>query len=189
MILEPCNEIEGASKPQTLNREEYILDSNLSNRAAFNRFDYAADSSQFRISLESEAEVWLWRKFLHWLRGSYRTFYVPTFQDDLPGVTTADSNVFTAPDTDLTLLFGDPPDPRRNALRFEYDDGTILYRRITDIVDNVDTEQITVNLAVIAGTPKISFLQECRILGDTATFVHNRNDDVILTFRFRTILR
>ena len=108
--------------------------------------------------------------------------------DDIPGVTTAASNVFNADDTDLALLFGNPPDPRRNALRFIYPDGTILYRLITQVIDNVATEEITVNSAVDAGNPEIGYLQRARILGDTASFVHKREGDVELTFRFRTVL-
>ena len=187
-ILEFCNEVSGRGKTSQIVRAEYDLDSGLSNRIAFSQFPFGDNVSEFRISLYSAEEVWKWRTFLHYLRGSYGEFFVPTFTNDLPGVTTAASNVFSCVDTDLALLFGDPPDPRRNALRFIYPDGTILYRMITDIVDNVATEQITVNSAVNAGNPEIGYLQRARILGDTATFTHHREGDVDLVFRFRTVL-
>ena len=187
-ILEFCNEIRGSGKPSKLVRVEDSLDSGLSNRIAFNQFPFADNVSEFRITLDSAAEVWKWRTFLHFLRGSYNEFFVPTFTNDIPDVTTSASNVFSANNTNITLLFGNPPDPRRNAIRLIYPNGTILYRFITAIVDNVQTEQITVSSAVDAGNPEIGYLQRCRILGDTATFMHGREGDVLLTFRFRTVL-
>ena len=187
-ILEFCNEIRGAGKASRVVRFEDSLDSGLSNRIAFNQFPFADNVSEFSISLYSAAEVWKWRTFLHYLRGSYGEFFVPTFTNDLPGVTTTATNVFDADDTDLALLFGNPPDSRRNAIRLIYPDGTILYRMITQVIDNVATEEITVNSPVNAGNPEIGYLQRCRILGDTATFRHVREGDVQLTFRFRTVL-
>lgn len=187
-ILEFCNEISGRSKASELRRGEDILDSGLSNRLAFSSLPYGDHVSDFRISLTSPEQVWKWRQFFHYLRGSYGEFYVPTFTNDIPGVTTAVSNIFNADDTDLSLLFGTTPVDRRNKIRLEYPDGTIYYRTITDVVDNVATEQITVDTILVVGNPEISYLQKSRILGDTVNFNHNRIDDVILTFKFRTIL-
>jgi hypothetical protein len=188
VVLEFCNEISRSLSTQ-LKRQEDVLGSGLSNRIAYSVHGFADHVSDFTITLYSEAEVWKWRTFIHYLRGSYGDFYVPTFTDDIPGVTTAASNVFVAADTDLSLLFGNPPNPRRNAIRLQYPDGTILYRFITAVVDNGATEQITVDSSVVAGNPKISYLQRSRILADTVSFTHNRNDYAVLKFKFRTILK
>lgn len=189
-ILEDCNVIEnGRAKVAKLDRAEYALDSGLTNRIAFNQFNYASISSTYKINLYSEDEVWEWRQFLHYIAGSYRVFYVPTFKNDIPGVTATAGNTFTANTTSLTKLFGNPPANPRLALRFEYPDGTILFRRITALVDNGATEDITVNSPINAGSPKISFMREARILGDTASFKHNTNTDVELIFSYRTILK
>jgi hypothetical protein len=186
-ILEACNEISGRAKRSQLQRYEDRLESGLSNRQAFTVFPFSDTTQEYMLTLNSEAEVWKWRTFIHYLRGSYNDFYVPTFTDDIPGVTTAASNVFVAQDTDLALLFGTTPADRRNAIRLEYPDGTVLYRIITAVVDNGATEQITVDSSVIAGNPKISYLQRARILGDTVSFTHNRTDYVTLRFRYRTL--
>lgn len=186
-ILEFCNELSGRTKKSDLIRSELTLDSGLSNRIAFNEYPFADEVSDFKITLKTRADIWMWRQFIEYLRGSYLEFYVPTFRNDIPSVTTAASNVFDADDTDLSLLFGSPPAERRSALRFLFPDGTIEYRTITDIVDNVATEQITVNAAVTAGNPVISFMQLSRILADTATFVFERPEQATLTFKYRTI--
>jgi hypothetical protein len=188
-IIAPCNEVSGKAKSSQLRRIEDALDSGLSNRLAFSQFPFGDEISDYQITLQSANDIWIWRTFLGYLKGSHNEFWMPTFTDDIPGVVTADSNVFTAEDTDLALLFGNPPDPRRNAIRLKYSDGTILYRMITQVIDNVTTEDITLDLAVQAGQPEISYLQRCRILGDTATFTHMRNDYAMLKFKFRTILK
>lgn len=187
-VLDFCNEITSGGKASSLTREEFSLDSGLSNRIAFTKYPFGENVSEFRITLYSAEEMWKWKTFIHYLRGSYGEFFVPTFTNDLPGVTTTASNVFSCEDTDLALLFGNPPDARRNAIRLIFPDGTVQYRMITAVIDNVATEQITVDSPVNAGNPEIGYLQRCRILGDTATFVHTREGDVELRFRFRTVL-
>jgi len=184
-VLEFCNEQNIQSSQ--LDRDEDILDSQLSNRLAFNVFTYGDDVSDFRLTLESEEEIWKWRQFFHHLKGSYRDFYVPTFRNDIPGVSTSTGNTFVSPDTDLFLLFGDPPNDRRAAIRLLYPDGTILYRNITTVLDLGATEQITVDDNTVTGTPIISYLQRARILGDTVNFEFERPDEAVMKFKYRTI--
>lgn len=189
-ILEFRNEIEGGrTKKGQVQRREDVLESGLSNRQAYSWFPYADEVGVFQITLTSFDEIWNWRKFLHYLRGSYNEFYIPTYTNDIPNVTTTASNVFNVEDIDLSLLFGNPPDPRRNAIRLEFPDGTVEYRMITQVIDNVTTEEITVSSAVTAGNPEISFLQRARIFGDTVSWEHVRNDYAQLRFAYRTILR
>lgn len=184
-ILEFCNQ---QSRQQfQLHRSEDVLDSGLSNRVAFNEFLFGDDVSDFELTLNGIDLIWKWRQFFHYLRGSYLDFYVPTFRNDIPSVTTTTSNTFNAPDTDLFLLFGNPPNDRRAQIRLLYPDGTILYRTITAIVDNVTTEQITVDSNLINGSPIISFLQRARIFGDTVNFNFLRIDEAVMTFKYRTI--
>lgn len=190
-ILEFYNEVPGGVHiPTTMARAEERIDSRLSNRLAFSRYPYSDEIQGFTTVLHSAEEIWDWREFLHYMKGSYREMYVPTFQQDFPGIVTTATNTFTVDDTDYAILFGTTsPSERRDTLRFEYDDGTILYRKITAVVDNGATEEFTVDTAVNAGTPKVSFMNLSRILGDTATFTFARPDLAELKFRYRTILK
>lgn len=187
-VLDFPNELSGRTKPSALVRAEDVMTTGLANRIAFNVYPFADNVSEFQITLNNEQDVWAWRTFFHYLRGSYGEFFVPTFTNDLPGTTTAASNVFDVEDINLALNFGNPPDPRRNAIRLLYPNGNVYYRMITQVIDNVSTEEVTVDAAVEAGNPFISHLQRARILGDTVSFEHHRTDDVTLRFRFRTIL-
>jgi hypothetical protein len=188
-ILDFRNEIEnGRTKAGAVQRREDTLDSGLSNRAAFSWWPYADEVGSFSITLYGEDDIWAWRTFVQYLRGSYREFYIPTYTNDIPGTTTVAGPTFDVDDIDLSLYFGNPPNPRRNAVRFEYPNGNVYYRLITDVIDNGATEQITVSSAVEAGNPEISFMNRARILGDTVSWRHERNDYCELRFRYRTII-
>lgn len=188
-VLDFKNEIDQQAKLTLLDRQEDVLDSGLSNRLAFTQYPFADEISDFMITLITPEDIWAWRTFLGYLRGSYGEFYIPTGTNDLPGATTTTGTTFDVEDTDAALLFGNPPDPRRNAIMLVYPDGTRLYRTITQIIDNGATEEFTVNSSLIAGNPEISYLQRARILGDTALFTHFRNDYSVLRFQYRTIMR
>jgi hypothetical protein len=46
-----------------------------------------------------------------------------------------------------------------------------------------------VSSAVLAGTPKVSYMNLARILGDTATFTYLTPSDATIKFRYRAIQR
>ena len=188
-ILDVCNELDGQAKASSLLRNEDVLDSGLSNRVAFTRYPFSDVTSDFKVTLTTREAIWTWRKFFHWLGGSFNELYIPTFTEDFPSVTTAASNVFDMPDTDYAVLFGTTPPKRRDALRFEYPDGTIQYRTITAVVDNGATEQFTLSSAVLAGNPKISYMNLSRLFGDSVTFSFLTPQDAVVKFKYRAIQR
>lgn len=185
-VLEECNIITGASQPGSVNRPEDVLDSGLSNRLAFNQFPRADEVQQFNRVLDTRYDIWRWRQFLYYQRGSYREFYVPTFRVDLPNVfMPIDTVTF---DADFTALNAIAPESPREGLRFEYPDGTILYRPIANVVDNGTFETVTITGGtVLAGSPKVSLLLRARILGDSAQFRWSRPDYAELSFQYRTV--
>lgn len=188
-ILEFCNELEtGRNKAGNFQRAETRIDSGLSNRTAFNVYPFGDDVQVFQISPNTREAVWQWRRFFHFMNGSWGEIYVPTFLTDLPlDVPITASNTFDIPNISLTKLFGSPPADPRNALRFLYADGSIEYRTILSCTDNGLTEEIVVDSVLPAGSPIISILQRARILGDSANFKYIRPEEAIITFRFRTV--
>ena len=185
-VLEECNEIRGQAKPGGAKRSEDVLDSGLSNRIAFNEWQYADENQKFDLTLQTRAEVWKWRQWLYYQRGSYREFYVPSKRNDLPGVNiTLASVTFDADFTDFGSIA--PREPRK-WLRFEYDDGTILYREVNDVVDNGTFETVTIlGGALPVGTPKVSFMSRARIVGDSAKFKFLTPSYAELAFEYRTV--
>jgi len=145
------------------------------------------------VYCNSQADQHAWRQFLHFVRGSWGAFYIPTDMNDLPlaSVFTLGSNTFSVPSMGLESLIGLQA-PRRD-LKLNID-GTIYYRRITDISDNGTTEVITLNSAIPgAGTVPIedviiSWLTLSRIVGDSATFKHAQLGDSELRFAVRGVI-
>lgn len=187
-ILEIPNMVTSGTVQTTVQRREEVIDSKLSNRVAFSRDPFSDEVQAFHALLTSREQIREWKQLLSYLRGSYGQIYVPSFGQDFPDVVTTASNVFNMTDTDYAVLFGTTtPADRRGALRFEYDDGTILYRNITQVVDNGALEQFTVDGALQAGTPRVSYMPRSRIFGDTVTFIYERQQQAELRFRYRTI--
>lgn len=186
-VLEHANEFESRDTRGNLVVIDDVLDSQISNRNARNTHPLGIEDQAFEHLVQSRDDAWSWRRFLHHVRGSAIEFLVPTFTDDLPGVTTTTANTFDVGNTGLVEFLGATPSGPRGALRFDYGDGTIEYRKITNVVDNGATEQVTVDAALIDGQPMISFLKRARILGDTASLTWSRPDEMVVRFRYRTV--
>lgn len=185
-IVEECNEIRGPAQRGKFERTEETLDSGLSNRISFNTFPLGEHVQRFDLTLDSAASIWKWRQFVEYLDGSYGLFWVPTFRNDVTGVSIPTPDVtFDADNTGLAIFNQAAP---REALRFKYPDGTIEYREIGSVTDNGALESVTILGANLpAGDPVVSILQRARIVGDNATFRFERPDFATLTFQYRTI--
>lgn len=150
--------------------------------------------SDVTVHCNSKAEIWAWREFLHYVRGSWGTFYLPSFQNDLPlnERITLGGNTFEIPYMGIEAFFNAAA-PYRD-LRIQLDDGTYEYKRITDVTDNGNgTETVTVDSVIgsagfseIDGT-MISFMRLCRIEGDFAEFTHLYLGEAALRFAVRTV--
>lgn len=184
-LLDKCNVLGGATKRGQANRTEDALNSQLLNRLAFSRFPLADELQEYRAILEGQAEIWQWRELFHYLNGSWGTFYVPSFRNDLPGVSTTASTDFSAPNIDLERLFGGASKEPRKYLRFEYPDGTIIY---TSIVSVVDGATMVVADPLVVGDPVVSFVALARIVGDTATMrFESTLDEAEFIITYRTV--
>ncbi len=188
LVLEVANEIEnGQAKRISFDRAERALDSGITNRAARNVYPFGQDTVPFQTTIEGDTALWDWRRALHYLNGSWRRLWLPTFQPDLQYAgSLPNSNTFDVTNVGLSA-FGSPPSSPRAALRFLYPDGSIEYRKITAVTDNGATEEIVVDGAIPAGSPVVGFLQRCRIVGDTCTFEHERPGRAVLSFTLRTL--
>jgi hypothetical protein len=145
------------------------------------------------VVLRSEQAVWEWRQFLHYVRGSWGRFYVPTFQNDVPLAEDLPLGeaTLTARNTGLKR-FLDARAPRRD-VRVVTAAGEVYYRRILSVVDNGAVELVTLDQGIpgIGVSPKektrVSFMHLSRIDGDVATFTHYRQGRADLEFRTRTV--
>lgn len=152
-------------------------------------------SAPFEQDLESLADIRKWRAFAHWLSGSWRPFYMPTYRQDL--IVTVDFPLnaasITVENTDLERFFG-VNQPRRS-LMLELSDGSQYFAQISAIAAGAgNTEVLTLvnpfdaaTTLITAADARISWLELVRIDGDVVTFDHRWAGNATVKFGTRTI--
>ena len=141
------------------------------------------------------AERQWWKAFFYAARGQQVSFLVPTWLDDL--------TVHTQPNSTALIVYAD--DDRGDYvsywedstahlwLQFEMDDGTVLHRIIESAVDNLDgTNTLTLNASIDASganpdISRISFMERCRLAGDSVTFEHGSSGLVTFPLAFTVV--
>lgn len=102
--------------------------------------------------LSGRAEHTWFRSLLYTLCGRQTPIWVPSFASDLKPVETISggSSTLSVEWAGYTLFGKDKPN--RKDVRVELTDGAVLYRRITNAVEAGDTETLTLNAALDAGS-------------------------------------
>lgn len=148
-----------------------------------------------RRSLKTVSEVWQFKKLMHYLRGSWRSFYMPTFHPDL---------VFNAATFDLanttivikTIGASRTPlqTPHRDVF-LRVSDGRQFTRRVSGVIDNGDgTESVSITAAFdaseVVNTSELvlSWAELVRIDGDVVTFTHERPGKAEAKFNVRGVV-
>ncbi|MCK5494789.1 MAG: hypothetical protein KAI80_00140, partial [Hyphomicrobiaceae bacterium] len=134
-----------------------------------------------------------WRKFLHFIRGSWGAWYVPTNTNDLPLALdfTLGGNTFEIPSMGVESLLGNVAPRRDVKLQFN---GLTFYRRIASVVDNGTTEVVTLDSVIpgagliVPADMVISWLELVRLASDVATFKHMRRGTAELRFSVRGVI-
>jgi len=146
------------------------------------------------VILHKRFDIWEWKKLIHYLRGSWKNFYLPTFQNDLPVAAPG----YDLSSTSIIIEFvgktgaGFGP-PFGDVLIEVLDDGRQFVRRITAMIDNGnDTETVSLN-ASATGSPEIippdnirvSYAMLGRIDGDVVTFTHEYLGEATVRMKFK----
>ena len=147
--------------------------------------------------LPSSAAIRRMRAFVHWLRGSWGSFYLPTFRNDLPPVVNFNLNAvnITIANVGISSLL-ELAQPRLSVM-LELPDGSQYFSRVLSATTlSATQEQIGLSAPfggtatpVVAATAKISWLELVRIEGDAVTFDHERVGQAILRMQVKTIQR
>lgn len=145
------------------------------------------------VHCNSLADQHAWRRFLHAMRGSWGKWYVPTGTNDLPLFAdfALGGSTFDVPAMGLASLVGNIA-PRRDVKITIA--GVDYHRRITNVQDNGAFETVTIN-AAIPGSGNVpasqffcSWLTLARIIGDSASFNHQRRGVAELRFMVRGVI-
>ena len=148
---------------------------------------------QMLVHINSFADQKAWREFLHFVRGSWGRFYVPTGTNDLPlkNSLALGGNVIEIQPMGVTNLLNNVA-PRRD-VRVTVA-GVFYDRRVTLAVDNTTFETLTLNSIIPGGGSvdpadvKIEWLTLVRMVGDSATFRHLTLGTAELRFSVRGVI-
>lgn len=162
--------------------------------AQFRAEPIARPGQQVVVYCDSHADQHAWRQFLHFVRGSWGMFYIPTGTNDLPlsaSLSLGGNTISIPASMQVGSLIGTQA-PRRDVVVTE--PGGVHYRRVNTIVPAGADETVTLSAAipgsgsVPAEDVTVSWLTPSRIVGDTATFRHLRKTQAELRFRVRGVI-
>jgi hypothetical protein len=128
-------------------------------------------TKEIGVKVQSRADAWTFRKWLHRREGRFRPFWSPTFTRDVELAEpfgSADVDLYISKIEYATLLYNNP---QFQNLAFFKTDGTVLLRQIVGYQMNDDDETITLDSALgFNGTmdsfDRISFLSLVRLSAD-----------------------
>jgi len=200
LVMTDPNFVDGVTFSHQLVQDRTIVDSGVG-RVDVNLVDAVGIPIRGKgVTIHSREDIWQWKQLLHFLRGSFKQFYLPTFQRDLPvtdaGYDLSSSSIliediglteigFLPPFRDIFIQIGDPKADRH------------FVRRITNIIDNGNgTETVFLNAAPqgpVEVIPRsdvlISHAILCRIEGDVATFVHEYLGEATIRMKVRGLVQ
>lgn len=173
---------DGSNRQGNLGQRLDVLDSRTGDIASRRTEPLARPRLPVLVHLESQADVFAWRQFLYYIRGSWGAFYITTdFEDLILGVDlTLGGNNLSIVNVGLAEV---PISQPRRDLKIVIASGAsagTYYRQINVVIDAGATETVTVDSVIPgAGTVpiadvKISWLYQVRLEGDSATFRHLR---------------
>jgi len=192
-ILKDCLFMDGRTRKGGITSSQGRLDGQTGGMTQSRTEVLSRPTQEVLAHINSLADQHAWRKFLHFIRGSWGKFYVPTGSNDLPlsAALTLGGNTFTVPQMGLASLVGNVA-PRRD-IRVTIA-GVHYYRRITSVVDGGATETITMS-SIIAGAGSVPidevnvcWLTLARLTSDTATFRHLYRGIAELRFGIRGVI-
>ncbi len=183
----------GASRRDKISNQITRIDSRTGDIATEQREPLGRPSQPVLVYCESLADQHAWRRFFHFVRGSWGRFYVPTGTNDIPlkDPLLLGQNTFVTPPLGFAEIIGTQA-PRRDVEVFV--NGVSYYRRVNSVTATPTEETFTLSDqipgagSVDPANVRISWLTLSRIVGDTATFEHLRRGDAELRFQIRGVI-
>ncbi len=183
----------GASRRESITNDIFRIDGQTGDIATVQREPLGRPTQPVLVYLASQADVHAWRRFLHFVRGSWGVFYVPTGTNDIPlkEPLLLGQNTFVTEPLGFAEIIGTQAPRRDVEVVFN---GNRYFRRV-NLVTATPTEETFTLSDQIPGAGsidpadvRISWLTPSRIVGDTATFEHLRRGDAELRFQVRGVI-
>ena len=191
-ILTAPNVVPGRSKSGQTDRNDSTVDNQTGVIDVQGTEPIGEIGSVFNATARNMDDIYAWRQLHHYLFGSWRKFYIPSYQDDLPisSDLSANASFIDVPNMGLAR-FLNARAPRRD-IRVEHPEG-VEFTRITSVTDNGATERLVIS-PVLTNTTSltndqvlISWLNLCRVRGDVMTLTHEYIGKAGISFRYRSV--
>ncbi len=193
-VLVDPNMTTGASFSGTNEYPVVTLDNGYGKRSQLPKADMGRPVRRKTALANTYQKVWEWRQLVGYLRGSWGSFYLPSFQTDLEftlGSIDLSSALLNVKYTGARDLVGVIP-PQRD-LYIQLPDGRNYIRRVSTITDGGnDTDNVTLDTAPEGSSEVVStegivlsWVRLVRIEGDQVNIVHGRPG--LARFTFSTI--
>lgn len=188
---------DGQSRRDRIVNDIDYLDARTGDIATVQREPLGRPGQPVKIIIDTLADQHAWRRFLHYLRGSWGEFYIATGTRDLPlkEDLVLGTVEFVTENLQSTQLLQNRAPRQDVAISWPGSPAT-YYRRITNVTDAVlGEETYTIDSAipgsgsVPAADVRISWLTPSRIVGDTATFRHLTLGEAELRFSIRGLIK
>ena len=184
----------GQSRRGSIEGDQRRLDSQTGTMVVSRSEVLGRPGTDMLVHVNDFADQDAWRKFIHFVRGSWGKFYVPTGTNDLPlfNDLSLGGNTFDIQPMGVSSLLGNVK-PRQD-VRITVA-GVQYLRNITSAVDNTTFETITVDSvipgagSVVPADVKIEWLTLVRMVGDSATFRHLFLGTAELRFSVRGVIQ
>lgn len=175
-VLFDSGNIISSDLEQLHDRRLYIQDGETGVFDQDSLWDRTKVASAKGFTCHNRQQLWQMRQVLHYLRGRLKSFYLPTFYDELTPTAnlTSGSSSLTITNVGYTNFVQN----RRGKLRVVKTDGTVILRNVTSsaVVDDF-TEQITVDAPwpstiTVAQVKRIEYIQLVRSSADGIQIRH-----------------
>jgi len=194
VLLDDCNVIRG-SQESTFTQRVTIIDNGTGAIQVVDDWDTNRKDSTKGFSMRSRAEYMKVKKLLGALRGPQRSFYLPTFAEDL----TVAANLVSGSSTIDVVNIGyarhiPTPTAPKVVFRIAFTDGTSLIRTIQAVAVVSDTvERLTLDTTwpanrAVDEVTRIEFLELSRFASPSFAFRHERVGLVRMTAPVKTLL-
>lgn len=164
-----------------------VLDDGVGKRFEYDLADQALRLQKTDWKLFGRDQHTWFRSLVYTLDGRRVPMWVPSFAEDLKvNATVAGGSTFMSVEWAGYTLFGKARHNRKD-LRIELDDGSVLYRRVTNAVEAGASETLTLSAALDAGSitasrfRRVSFMALCTLAHDAVEIEHATDQEGLAT--------
>jgi len=197
ILFDDCNVMDSDTTQGGQEQQLTFVDNQIGNLTSFSNWEVSRHLSQKGFGCHSRSEVMALKKLLLAVKGKQKSFYLPTFADDL--VAAAGTTLSIGTDTlDIEFIsfgrFVGGASPGKDSIRVTFDDGTVLIRGIVSVADVSSTvERLTLDAnwpstKTAEEVVRVEYLELCRFDTDSFAFRYSRPGAAVVIASVTTIL-